>query len=186
MNITIASGGVLETSFLPFQLNVLQRVFADYNFKVCISPKAEEFVSRISLKGITKNEVYTEDSKFQNNSSSPNHLFFSNSDLLIVYPASPRIIVEAAIGNITCPVTRVIAFTDKSKILFAPTIHPQLNQKIYQSHIENLKKIGCSFLSHELYPDNNYLYDIIDYLNSNYKSKNKKTTQELIKKIKKL
>jgi hypothetical protein len=68
---------------------------------------------------------------------------------VILYPATPRIISQAALGQITCPVTRVFAFTPKPRIIIAPFLHPDLDTQIYEPHLEALRALGCSVLQHD-------------------------------------
>ena len=64
--------------------------------------------------------------------------------MLVVAPATPRILVECAQGSITCPVTRLFAFTDKARVIVAPALHPRLDPRVYRPHVAALRELGCT------------------------------------------
>ncbi|MNF94762.1 bifunctional phosphopantothenoylcysteine decarboxylase/phosphopantothenate synthase [compost metagenome] len=90
------------------------------------------------LKAISKSQVYYKNKQLDNDSKLPLHKIFAAADLVVVYPATPRILVEAHNGAITCPVTRTIAFAPAERVLICPAIHPDLNLSVYKSAIQNL------------------------------------------------
>jgi phosphopantothenoylcysteine synthetase/decarboxylase len=143
--VVIAAGGVIETALLPY--NLLHLISCvDLTISTAISPSAEKFVTETALHAITKKVVYHEDQLFEPCTGKPLHIAYSESDLLILYPATARIIVQCATGEITCPVTRLFAFTPKNKILIAPAIHSRMDMRIYQPHLERLQDLGCHVL----------------------------------------
>jgi phosphopantothenoylcysteine synthetase/decarboxylase len=144
--VVIAAGGVIETALLPY--NLLHLISCvDLTISTAISPAAQKFVTETALHAITKKAVYYEDRLFEPCTGKPLHIAYSESDLLILYPATARIITQCAIGEITCPVTRLFAFTPKSKILIAPAIHSRMDMRIYQPHLERLQDLGCHVLT---------------------------------------
>jgi len=144
--IVVAAGGVIETALLPYNLvHLLSCV--DITVSIAISPSAEKFVTETALQAITKKAVYHEEKIFDLLTGQPLHLAYSNSDLLVLYPATARIIAQCALGEITCPVTRLFAFTPKEKILIAPAIHPRMDKRIYQPHLDKLTELGCQVLN---------------------------------------
>ena len=144
--ITVAAGGVIETALLPYNLvHLLSCV--DIAVSAAISPSAEKFVTETALHAITKKVVYHEKQLFDPLTGKPLHIAYSEADLLILYPASARIIAQCALGEITCPVTRLFAFTPKERILIAPAIHPKMDKRIYQPHLNKLQELGCHVLN---------------------------------------
>lgn len=144
-SITFASGGIIETALLPYKLSYLLAHY-DIEVRLAVSPAAREFVTITALQGISGKPVYYTNSQFHERSGLPLHLALTESDLMVVYPATARLIAEMALGVITCPVTRVFAFTPKCKIVIAPMIHELMESRIYRPHIETLKSIGCTVL----------------------------------------
>jgi phosphopantothenoylcysteine decarboxylase/phosphopantothenate--cysteine ligase len=146
--IVIASGAALETSLLPYHIVNLIAHY-DLDVSVALSPNALEFVTPLALQAITKRHVYVSNTQLDSRTSEPLHLVCARADLVILYPATPRIISQAALGQITCPVTRVFAFTPKPRIIIAPFLHPDLDTQIYEPHLEALRALGCSVLQHD-------------------------------------
>lgn len=143
--ITVASGGCLNTSLLPYFL-VKLKSFYDVDIKCALSAEAQNFLQTIALQAITRSEVYINNAQMSAEHNSPLHIEFAKTDLLVVFPATPRIIAESALGIISDPVTRLIAFFPKDKILIAPAIHPELYQNTYLNHLATLEKIGCTII----------------------------------------
>ncbi|MCK6543285.1 hypothetical protein L6Q79_11460 [bacterium] len=142
--ITIASGGVIATSFLPLYLYAL-RIEYNIQVNVALSPEALNFVTLPSMRAISGGVVYTKNVQFDSNNL-PLHITLSQSDLLILYPASARIIAQCATGEINCCVTRLFAFTPKEKIIICPILHPQMERQLYQPHITKLESLGCKII----------------------------------------
>lgn len=144
--VVIAAGGVIETALLPY--NLLHLISCvDIHISTAISPSAQKFVTETALYAITKKAVYHESQIFDPLTGKPLHLDYSESDLLILYPATARIISQCALGEVTCPVTRLFAFTPKNKILIAPAIHSRMDMRIYQPHLQKLQDLGCNVLN---------------------------------------
>jgi phosphopantothenoylcysteine synthetase/decarboxylase len=144
--IVVAAGGVIETALLPYNLLHLTSC-VDITVSTAISPAAQKFVTETALYSITKKAVYHESQLFDPLSGKPLHLAYSESDLLVLYPATARVIAQCAIGEVTCPVTRLFAFTPKDKILIAPAIHSRMDMRIYQPHLTKLQDLGCHVLT---------------------------------------
>lgn len=131
------SGGVLETSFLPYAMRYMS---ANAGVNVCsvLTQSAEKFVSKLAIEAITETPVYAEGEDLHPVSRLPFHLVLSESDMLLVYPMTPRIISEVASGSITCPVTRTIAFSRAKYKVFFPFLHPNLSYDLYEKPIERI------------------------------------------------
>jgi phosphopantothenoylcysteine synthetase/decarboxylase len=148
LQIVVAAGGVIETAFLPYNLAHLMAC-VDVTVSTAISPSAEKFVTETALHALTKNVVYHEQQLFDPLTGKPLHLAYSEADLLVLYPATARIIAQCALGEVTCPVTRLFAFTPKERILIAPAIHPRMDKRIYQPHLDRLQELGCHVLNQQ-------------------------------------
>ena len=143
--IVIAAGGGLETAMLPQRLLYLR---ADYGVEVraAVSSGALDFVTRTALMGVTGSFVYDPETRFVPGSAHPVHLALADADLLVVYPATARVLAQCALGDVTCPVTRLFAFTAKDRILVAPAIHPRMDRRIYEPHAARLRELGCEVI----------------------------------------
>lgn len=110
---------------------------ANAGVSICsvLSQSAEKFVSKLAIEAITETPVYAEGQDLHPVSRLPFHMALSESDMLLVYPMTPRIISEVASGSITCPVTRTIAFSRAKYKVFFPFLHPNLNSDLYEDSI---------------------------------------------------
>jgi len=143
--IVIAAGGTLETALLPYHLIHLKSFF-EIDVSVAVSPAALNFVTETALKAITGMPVYHEELRFDPITGKPLHLRYSEANLLVIYPASARILVQCALGEITCPVTRLFSFSPKERILISPALHPRMDPQIYHRHLKKLRNLGCTVL----------------------------------------
>lgn len=141
----VAAGATLETSFLPNRLLDLQ---VDYEVSVtaALSGAARDFVAPIPLAAVTGGPVYHDNAQLDAASGAPLHAVLCQADLLVLYPASARIIAQCALGIIECAPTRLFAFMDKSKVVVAPALHPAMDRRLYEPHFETLRSLGCEVL----------------------------------------
>ena len=140
-DIVFALGGALETSFFPYRLARFKNEYSVRSF-VALSPKAERFVSLLALSAISENQIYTEFNDFDEAYFKPKHIIYSKLDGLVVGSCTPRIICDAAVGRISCPVTRLLVYFEPSKVILAPKLHPSINISIYSDSIDKIKKRG--------------------------------------------
>lgn len=142
--IVVASGATIETSFLPQRLWLLRE---EYGLRVAsaLSPKALDFVTPLALRAVTHHPVYTE-SEPLDPSGTPLHLAYADADALVIFPATARVLAEAAVGSVTCPVTRLLAFGSPARTLIAPAVHPRMDRSVYRPHLDRLAGRGCTIL----------------------------------------
>ena len=145
IHITIAAGGTIETALLPYHLVHLRAHYDALHLHVALSKEAQGFVTTLALRSITGSDVYIQNNQFDN-AGRPFHLSLSDHALLIIYPATPRVLCEVATGSISCCVTRLFGFTPKDRIIIAPKIHPKLTRSLYDSHIQKIQELGCFVL----------------------------------------
>jgi Flavoprotein len=143
--VVIAAGATIETSLLPYHL---VHLMSHLNIAVscAVSANAKNFVTETALKGITGMPVYNDEQLFDPISGQPLHLRYSESNLLVIYPASARIIAQCALGEVTCPVTRLFAFSLKENVIICPALHPRMDIRLYLGHLNTLQKFGCTIL----------------------------------------
>ena len=139
----LALGSCMETVTVPYHALRLVAAHPSLRLRFCVTPKALNFVTRVALEGISRSPVYCEENPFDPLTHRPFHLEFGELDLLIVYPATARLIAEMALGIISCPVTRAFAFTPKAKVFITPYLHPAMEPSIYIPHLAMLQRCGC-------------------------------------------
>jgi phosphopantothenoylcysteine synthetase/decarboxylase len=147
--IVVAAGGTLDTALLPYRLVHLMARF-DVCVAAAVSPGGLQFVTEAALMGVTGNIVYHEDNRFHPCTGLPLHIDYGDAEVLVVYPASARVVAQCAIGEVTCPVTRLFAFTPKERVVLAPALHPRMMRGLYEGHIEKLGRMGCSIIEAEV------------------------------------
>ncbi|PMS15119.1 hypothetical protein C0Z18_28565 [Trinickia dabaoshanensis] len=145
-SLIFAAGGGIETSLLPFYLLRMRAQYENLSIRVALSPGAQQFVTTTAIRGATRGEPYTENVLFDDVNRLPMHLSVATADLLVIYPATPRILAECAIGSITCPVTRTFAFFKKQNVIVTPFLHPDLDHRLYVRHLDTLTELGCTVL----------------------------------------
>jgi phosphopantothenoylcysteine synthetase/decarboxylase len=143
--VVFAAGGSIETALLPYRLLYFR---ADYAvaLSAAVSPGALDFVTRTALAAVTGDAVYDADTRFDQCSTRPVHLALSEADRLVIYPATARILAQCALGEVTCPVTRLFAFTPKDRVVIAPALHARMDGRLYAGHVDRLRSIGCAVL----------------------------------------
>ncbi|WP_408588842.1 flavoprotein [Paraburkholderia tropica] len=145
-HVVIGAGGAVETALLPSHIVRLRSRFQDISISVAISPGATKFVTDTALRGISGGTVYSEHTDFHGSGSIPNHMVLAQADLIVLFPCTARIIAECALGIISCPVTRLFSFSPKSNVVVTPYLHPDMTESLYTSHIDTLKKVGCTVI----------------------------------------
>jgi Flavoprotein len=142
----VAAGGAIETSLLPYYFVQLLSTYPHLRLRAALSRKAQQFVSVFALDGLLDDLVYTEDRPYRPQTAIPFHLDLASSDLLVIFPATARIIAECALGIVTCPVTRLFAFTAKDRVVLVPYLHPLISDQLYLDHLERMQRIGVTVL----------------------------------------
>lgn len=143
-SVVVAAGASIETALLPYKLFHL-RAHIPVDLHVALTPRSLDFVTVAALKAITGNEVYLHNTQF-GDSGLPRHLILSSCKALVIYPATPRLVAECALGIVSCAVTRIFAFSDKHRVIMVPFIHPQMEKRLYLGHLQILSEVGCTIL----------------------------------------
>lgn len=158
--ITVACGGAVETAFLPARLLDLRVRYGLEVYTAC-SARALDFVTPTALRAVTTHAPVLPETRWAEDGT-PAHLSLAATDLVVVFPATARILAEGAIGSITCPVTRLIAFTPWERLVIAPAIPPALDPTVYRPHLQTLRDRGCTVLgSDDLFAS---WRDVLDHL----------------------
>lgn len=144
MRCVIASGGTIETALLPGRVLFLRADFG-LDVSLALSSGAREFVTLTAMRAVSGREVYHDNGQFDA-AGVPLHLALARAEALVVYPATARILAECAAGSVTCPVTRLVAFTPFERIAIAPAVHAQMDPRPYREHLARLADFGCTVL----------------------------------------
>ena len=120
---------------------------ADYEVRLwsAVSERALDFVTPMALGAVCENTVYRSNDQLASDRR-PLHVVARDADALVLHPATARIIAQCALGEVTCAVTRLFAFTPKDRVVVAPAIHPYLERSIYEPHVRRLRDLGCTVL----------------------------------------
>jgi len=145
-HVVIAAGGSVESAFLPHHLLQLVTDF-DVRVTVALSRGAAPFVTRTALRAITGARPYRRAVDWDDDErATPRHLSLSRADLLVLWPATARIVAACAQGLVSCAPTRLFAFTPKPRVVIAPALHPSFERSIYVPHLKTLESLGCEIL----------------------------------------
>lgn len=144
--ILVSAGGAVDTALLPYRL-VHLRAHYDVRLFTALTRGALQFVTTAAMQGITGTVPYTEGMLFHPVTGRSIHLQYAECDLMVVSPATARLVVQFAQGEVTCPVSRVFAFADKKKIIVVPAIHQRMTPRLYERHLQVLREVGCCVVS---------------------------------------
>jgi len=107
------------------------------------------FITPLTLQTITGNPVARDMFDLTQESRISHIELAEKADIVVVAPATANIIGKAASGIADDLLTTVIMAT-RAPVLFAPAMNSNMYEnKIVQTNIERLKKIGCSFIGPE-------------------------------------
>ena len=107
------------------------------------------FITPLTLQTITGNPVALDMFDLTEESRISHIELAEKADIVVVAPATANIIGKAASGIADDLLTTVIMAT-RAPVLFAPAMNSNMYEnKIVQTNIERLKKIGCSFIGPE-------------------------------------
>ncbi len=117
---------------------IRELVKKDYNVKVIITDSAKRFVSPLTFKTLSRNNVYSD--LFSDNVEwNPQHIALADwADLMVIAPASANTISKISYGIADNLLTSVVLGFDKKIILV-----PAMNTKMYYNEIfqDNLSRL---------------------------------------------
>lgn len=143
VDIILGLGGAVDTCLMPYRILRFLAFHPNVSIRFVVTAGALDFVTNDALRAISKQPVYAPGDKWDPLNSVPIHRSFSAADLLVVHPATARLIAETANGIISCPVTRTFAFFPKDRIVLGAAIHPQMDERLYRPAIDRLRSVGC-------------------------------------------
>ena len=144
--VVIAAGGAIETALLPSHLARLAPWRDVFEIQIALSDGGARLVSAEVLQTITANAVYTSARLIDPALNEPFHISLASCDLLVIFPATARIVAAMALGIVECPVTRLFAFADKPRVVITPYLHPAMSLELYRPHLATLSSLGCKLI----------------------------------------
>ena len=122
---------------------------ANANVRVVCTPNAFNFVTRLTLQTLSKNEVAVEEFNVKN--YNPEHISFADeADIMVIAPATANTISKIATGICDNLLTSIACAFTKPVI-----IAPAMNCNMWENPLiqENLNKLQCTILE----PESGYL-----------------------------
>lgn len=121
-----------------------------YDVQVVMTSNAVRFISPLTLETLTKNKVYVDMFDDEDHSQVTHINLATESDLILIVPASYNIIGKAASGIADDLLCSIIAASPGEKIIIAPAMNVNMySNPILNENINLLKKCGVSFIEPE-------------------------------------
>lgn len=119
---------------------------AGYNVRVVLTKEAEEFVTALTLRTLSKNKVVTDMFEAPEEWDPVHTSMADEADLIIIAPATANVIAKLASGAcddmLTCTV-----FASDAPVLIAPAMNNKMYEHpVTQENIGKLKKVGYKFI----------------------------------------
>lgn len=135
-------GGIASYKALDIVSYLVKKGF---NVKVMMSANALKFVSALTFKAISQNEVVTD--LFSNdNSSSTIHIDLAKSDYFVIISATANFLAKLRVGICDDLITTTLLATE-SKCIIAPAMNTVMyNKEVNLENIEVLKNRGYEFI----------------------------------------
>lgn len=136
-------------SIAAYKAGDLIRRFKDNGVDVTVvmTKEAEEFISPLTLGGLSGKQVYTKMFDGGTDAWSMPHIQLGNDiDALLIAPATANIIAKLAHG-LADDVLTCIAITTKAPIILAPAMNTEMfENKIVQDNCKKLRNYGYAFI----------------------------------------
>jgi len=118
-----------------------------YDVHVVMTKNATKFIAPLVFETLTKNKVYVDMFEDEDHSRVTHIYLATESDLVLVAPATYNIIGKAAAGIADDLLSSVLAASSCSKIMFAPAMNVNMyNNPAMTENIKILKERGCGFI----------------------------------------
>lgn len=116
-----------------------------YEVKVVMTENAAEFVTPLTFRTLSRNDVMT--SLWDMPNWRPGHVSWADwADILVIVPASANIIGKIANGIADDALSTLCVCMDAEKIMVAPAMNPAMwNNVFVQKNVQILKENGVNF-----------------------------------------
>ena len=117
----------------------------DYEVKVAMTENAEKFVTPLTFKTLSRNDVMT--SLWEENTWRPGHVSWADwADMLLIVPATANIIGKIANGIADDALSTLAICMKPEKIMLAPAMNPAMWNNIFvQKNIALLRENNVQF-----------------------------------------
>jgi len=125
---------------------------ANANVQIVCTPNALNFVTKLTLQNLSKNDVAVEE--FDIKKYNPKHISFADkADIMVIAPASANTISKLANGICDNLLTSIVCAFEKD-IIIAPAMNCNMLKKpVISENIKKLRKFGYKILE----PESGYL-----------------------------
>lgn len=124
---------------------------AGYNLYVVMTADAQQFVTALPFKTLSKHPVVT-DLYHEDEGWKPTHIYLADeADLLVIAPATANIIAKLAHGICDNALTCIaLALNNNAKVVVAPAMNGKMwEHPATQENVKILKSRGVSFVGPE-------------------------------------
>jgi phosphopantothenoylcysteine decarboxylase/phosphopantothenate--cysteine ligase len=120
---------------------------AGYDVRVVMTKHAVKFITPLTLETLTKNKVYVDMFDDEDHTQVTHISLSTESELLLIAPATYNIIAKAAAGIADDLLSTVLAAANWNKVVFAPAMNVNMyNNSINLMNIQKLQQHGCRFI----------------------------------------
>lgn len=117
-----------------------------YDTKVVMSPDAKHFVTPLTLRTISRNEVVTDMFMMRGEWDIYHTSLAEWADIVLIAPATADIISKLACGLADCALSAVVLAT-RAKILIAPAMNEKMyTHKAVRENMAKLESFGYKFI----------------------------------------
>lgn len=123
---------------------------AGYDVRVVMTKHSVKFITPLTLETLTKNKVYVDMFNDEDHTRVTHIELASESELILIAPASYNIIAKAATGIADDLLSTILAAAKWDKVIFAPAMNVNMyNNPINLENIQKLHQHGCHFMEPE-------------------------------------
>ncbi len=121
-----------------------------YNVQVVMTSSAAKFIAPLTFEALTKNKVYVDMFEDEDHDKVTHIALATESDLILIAPATYNIIGKAACGIADDLLSSIIAAAPRDKVVFAPAMNVNMyNNPVLMENRSKLAEYGASFIEPE-------------------------------------
>lgn len=121
-----------------------------YNVQVVMTSSAAKFIAPLTFEALTKNKVYVDMFEDEDHDKVTHIALATESDLILIAPATYNIIGKAACGIADDLLSSIIAAAPRDKVVFAPAMNVNMyNNPVLMENRRKLAEYGAFFIEPE-------------------------------------
>ena len=121
-----------------------------YNVQVVMTSSAAKFIAPLTFEALTKNKVYVDMFEDEDHDKVTHIALATESDLILIAPATYNIIGKAACGIADDLLSSIIAAAPRDKVVFAPAMNVNMyNNPVLIENRRKLAECGALFIEPE-------------------------------------